>query len=170
MNSTHLILTVMAKDKPGIVQGLSDAIYSHQGSWLESSLSRLGGQFAGIISVSISDDEMDSFKKALADIVADGISVRVHSHDYVEQEQRKSATIYLEANDRCGIVEEISSTLLNKGVNVEHLETECQSASMAGYDLFKAKIVVTLPKRFTIKKLELLLENISDDLMVSVEP
>jgi glycine cleavage system regulatory protein len=160
----------MAKDRAGIVQTLSDAVYSHQGNWLESSLSRLGGQFAGIVSVNIPEDSLDDFKKALADIVADGISVRMHAQDSVEEELRRSAKIIVEGNDRRGIIEELSSVLVEKNVNVEKLVTQFESASMAGYDLFRAEIDVTLPKRFTVNKLETLLENISDDLMVNIEP
>ena len=63
MSSTHLILSVMAKDKAGIVQTLSDAIYSHQGNWLESSPSRLGGQFAGLVLINIPEESLDDFKK-----------------------------------------------------------------------------------------------------------
>ena len=80
----------------------------------------------------------------------------------------KPATLYIEANDREGIIEEISTALTLKNVNVEKLVSVCESASMAGYDLFKAKIEVTLPKRFTVIKLEALMEKVSDDLVVTV--
>lgn len=169
MDNTHLVLTVMAKDKPGIVRSISDAVSSSNGSWLESSLSRLGGQFAGIVSVNIPNDALDDFRKLLADLVADGVSVRIHAQDAVEDEANQTADILLEANDRVGIVEEVSSVLAAKNVNVERIVTQCESASMAGYDLFKAEISVTLPKGFTLRKLEAALETISDDLIVTIE-
>ena len=168
MNNTQYVLNVIAKDKPGIVQVLSDVVLTCQGSWLESSLSRLGGQFAGIISVRIPDDNLNDFKKALSDLLSTGIAVKIHSFDEDYAVVGKPATLYIEANDREGIIEEISTALTLKNVNVEKLVSVCESASMAGYDSFKAKIEVTLPKRFTVIKLEALMEKVSDDLVVTV--
>ena len=169
MNNLQYILTVVAKDKPGIVQALSDVVLSCRGDWLESSLSRLGGQFAGIISVRIPDEALNDFKKELSGLLSAGIAVKIHGFGEENAVTGKPATIYVEANDRAGIVEEISTTLANKNVNVEKLSSECQSASMAGYDLFKAEIEVTLPKRFTVRKLEALMEGVSDDLVVTIK-
>lgn len=169
MNSTQFVLTIIARDKPGIVQALSDVVLACRGSWLESSLSRLGGQFAGIISVRIPDDDLNAFKKALSDLLSTGITVKIHNFDEEYVVAGKPATIYIEANDRAGIIEEISTALTDKNVNVEKLVSECQSASMAGYELFRAEIEVTLPKRFTVAKLEALMENVSDDLMVTIK-
>lgn len=169
MRSTHYILSVIAKDKPGIVQVLSDVVLSNQGSWLESSLSRLGGQFAGIISVRIPDDNLNDFKRSLSEILPEGITVKLHGFDEENNFDGKPATILVEANDRPGIIEEISSALVDKNVNVEKLVSQCHSASMAGYELFKAEIDVTLPKRFTVNKLQALLEKVSDDLMVTIK-
>ena len=169
MKSTHYILTVIARDKPGIVNSLSDIVLVNQGSWLESSLSRLGGQFAGIVSVRVPDEFLDGFKKSLSDILPEGINVKIHGFDEENDFDGKSATIIVEANDRPGIIDEISSTLVEKNVNVEKLVSMCESASMAGYELFKAEIDVTLPKRFTVTKLQALLEKVSDDLMVTIK-
>jgi len=169
MKSTHYILTVTAKDKPGIVKALSDVVLSNQGDWLESSLSRLGGQFAGIISVKVPDDYLNDFKKSLSDILSEGIAVKLHGFDEENDFAGKPATIIVEANDRPGIVDEISSALVEKNVNVEKLVSVCENASMAGYDLFKAEIEVTLPKRFTMTKLQVWLEKVSDDLMITIK-
>ncbi len=169
MNNSGYILTVMAKDRPGIVKTVSDIVLSNQGSWLEASLSRLGGQFAGIVSVKIPDRQLNDFKKALSEIVSEGITVKIHSFNEENEFEGKPASIIVEANDRDGIIDEISSALAEKGVNVEKLSSECASASMAGYELFRAEIQVSLPKRFTVNKLQALLESVSDDLIVTIE-
>jgi len=169
MKSTHYILTVIAKDKPGIVNTLSDVVLANQGSWMESSLSRLGGQFAGIISVRVPDDYLNDFKKALSEVLSDGINVKIHGFDEQNIFDGKPAKISVEANDRPGIIDEISSVLVEKNVNVEKLVSLCESASMAGYELFKADIDVTLPDYFTVTKLQAVLEQVSDDLIVTIK-
>ena len=49
MADQFLILTAIGDDRPGLVGELSAAISAHQGNWLESSMSRLAGKFAGDI-------------------------------------------------------------------------------------------------------------------------
>lgn len=46
--STFLVLTVIADDKPGIVEQLAATITEHGGNWLESRMAQMAGKFAGI--------------------------------------------------------------------------------------------------------------------------
>lgn len=46
-----LILTVVGPDRPGLVRALAEAVAARSGSWLESRMARLAGQFAGIVLV-----------------------------------------------------------------------------------------------------------------------
>lgn len=60
-----LILTVIGDDRPGLVGELSATISAHQGNWLESSMSRLGGKFAGIVKVEVATDQATVLQAAL---------------------------------------------------------------------------------------------------------
>ena len=46
-----LILTVVGPDRPGLVRAIAEAVAARGGSWLESRMARLAGQFAGIVLV-----------------------------------------------------------------------------------------------------------------------
>ena len=48
-----LLITVIADDRPGVVQLLSDVIKSNGGNWLESNLAHLDGEFAGLIRINV---------------------------------------------------------------------------------------------------------------------
>jgi len=61
-----LVLTVIGDDRPGLVEQLSTAISTHQGNWLESSMSRLAGKFAGILKVSVPAEQAPALQQALA--------------------------------------------------------------------------------------------------------
>jgi len=170
MNTENIVITIFAEDRPGIVRELSDTVLANGGSWQESSLSRLSGQFAGIVNIAVATDQRESLQAALNGLQDSGISVTSQNRIEVQAETSNDATVELmvEANDRQGIIEEISSALATAQVNVEQMETLCESASMAGYDLFIAHLMVALPEGMNIQQLEGVLENVSDDLMVSI--
>ena len=44
--ATNLLLTYVGEDRPGIVQELSALLSAHEGNWLESKMSRMGGRFS----------------------------------------------------------------------------------------------------------------------------
>ena len=170
MPAEKIIITIFAKDRPGIIQALSDIVLSHRGNWLESSLSRLCGQFTGIAHISIEQQKKTDLVDALKALENDGIHVTFQNSSGIDTEgdEIESIQMLVEANDRPGIVEEITSALSDVNVNVEHMDTECESASMAGYDLFRAHLSLALPDGFGETELEEVLENVSDDLTVSV--
>jgi len=173
MKLQSLILTVFATDRPGIIRVLSDVVLKTQGNWLESSLSRLGGQFAGIVHITIPEGTYDNLRGALKSLSDEGIDVTIHAavpelEKRADQSSDAPLEVVVEANDRPGIVEEITTSLSSADINVEQMETECVSASMAGYDLFRAYLEVSLPDGYTIEQLETLLEGVSDDLVVHI--
>ena len=70
MSDTFLVLTVIGDDRPGLVGELSSTISSHQGNWLESSMSHLAGKFAGIVKVAVPGTQAEALKAALGRLAA----------------------------------------------------------------------------------------------------
>jgi glycine cleavage system regulatory protein len=172
MSKESIIITVIAADRSGIVQRLSDTALAHKASWKESSLSHLQGQFAGIVNLEVETTAQPALLQALAELAGEGINVTVHGSQTESRDIDfgETAELYVEANDRPGIVEEITSALAEVNVNVEQIETWCESASMAGYELFIAQLSVSLPSGLRKRELEAALEGVSDDLVVVVDP
>lgn len=173
MNASNLqtvVITVFAEDRPGIVGTLSDSALKHNASWQESSLSRLCGQFTGIVHLEVTPEKRDSLESSLTSLSDEGIYVTVHPDAQVKNDDDEVNGIYImvEANDRPGIVQEITKTLAENNVNVDNIDTEVSSASMAGYMLFKAHLSLAMPDDMSESNLEEILEDVSDDLMVSV--
>ena len=71
--NTHLVITVIADDRPGIVKTLSDSIKSAGGNWMESRMTRLGGKFVGILRVDISTAMQASLVATLETLADSGI-------------------------------------------------------------------------------------------------
>ena len=163
-----LVMTVIGKDRPGLVESVASIVAEHGGNWLESRMSRLGGQFAGIVHVEVPSDREQALAKALNALDARGLTVVVHSEKPHAAVARRTNILEIVGQDRPGIVRQISHTLAEAGVNVEELHTECASAAMSGETLFKARAVLSIPDSCEIAKLRQNLEKIAADLIVEI--
>ena len=75
----ELVLTAIAKDRPGLVEKLAALIAGHSGNWIDSAMAKLGGEFAGILRVAVPDTEAAALQTALAGLKAEGITVTVRT-------------------------------------------------------------------------------------------
>jgi len=170
MNTEKIIITLFAKDRPGIVRALSETILEHKGNWLESSLSRLCGQFTGIVHVEVANKDKAALISAFDRLADDGIQITVQEHSGISKDDQEvnGLQIFVEANDRPGILKEIADALAVENVNVDNIDTEVESASMAGYQIFRAHLFLAMPDDLSEDDLEDILEGVSDDVMVSI--
>jgi glycine cleavage system regulatory protein len=65
-------------------------------------------------------------------------------------------------------VQNLSGALAESKVNVEELETSCESAAMTGETLFRARAQLRLPPGCDVEALRSQLERIAADLMVDL--
>ncbi|MEE3171698.1 MAG: ACT domain-containing protein, partial [Pseudomonadota bacterium] len=126
--TTYLVLTAIGDDRPGLVESLSQVITENSGNWLESSMSQLAGKFAGILRVSVSDEDAELLIKRLNEL-SNRLKLVIERVDRFESiEIPSTVKLNLVGNDRPGIIREISHELTNMAVNVAQLTTECVPA------------------------------------------
>lgn len=166
--NTPLVLTVISADKPGLVESVAHTISRHGGNWLESRMSRMAGQFAGILLVNIAEDKVEPLRIDLEGLTSLGINVQVAISGQAEQPEQHLLRLNLVGNDRPGIVHEVSGVLARHGVNVEELTTECAPAPMSADVLFKAEARLGVYPQTDLAALRNDLENLADDLMVEL--
>lgn len=167
--TTYLVLTAIGEDKPGLVESLARIISDNSGNWLESSMSQLAGKFAGILRVSVNDNNVDKLIQALENI-SDQLKLvieRAEADGDIELQQ--AVKLNLIGNDRPGIIREISHVLTSLSINVEQLSTECAPAPMSNDVLFKAKANLRVPVDLEPEMLQRRIEQIADDLMVEIQ-
>ena len=167
--TANLVLTVIADDKPGLVESLSQTIASNSGNWLESSMSRLAGKFAGILRVSVADDQVEKLIEDLNGLSKDLKLVIERATDELGNQRSRMVELNLVGNDRPGIIKEISSAVSALGINVERLNTECTPAPMSSDTLFKANAILEVPDTVALEQLQEKLERLADDLIVEIE-
>ena len=164
-----LVMTLIGQDRPGLVESVARLVAEHGGNWLESRMSRLGGQFAGILRVEIPTDREPVLVSALKQLDACGLTVVV-SQDQVQPATAggKLRSLEIVGHDRPGIVRQIAQALASHNVNVEDLETERSSAAMTGEILFKASAKLNIPSSCDVGALRQELEKIAADLIVEI--
>jgi len=163
-----LVVTVIGKDRPGLVESVSAVVEEHGGNWVESRMSRLAGEFAGILRVSVPADRADGLTEALEGLRADGLRVVVERGFEEAVEEGHIIVLELIGSDRPGIVHKISEALAARGVNVDELNTECDGAPWSGDTLFKAMARLRAPQSLDLDQLRESLEAIAGDLMVDI--
>lgn len=164
----HLVLTVIAPDQPGLVERIAQCIAAHGGNWLESRMSRMAGQFAGILRVAVPAEGYDELVESLQALNAQGIRVLVAQSGIEPSCTWKPILLDLVGNDRPGIVRDITRLLAEQGVNLESLTTEVAPAPMSSEPLFHAEALLAVPLTLSLDVLRDKLENLADDLMVEL--
>jgi glycine cleavage system regulatory protein len=167
---TKVVLTVISKDRPGLVEKIAAAIASQGGNWESSRMSRLGGQFAGIVQATIDKERKQELLTGLEQLEAEGIRSIIHTDDTDCAEQRSiPLKVKIIGQDHPGIVRDITLVIHKYDANVEELHTELDSEPMSGDVIFAANIRLMLYNREDLEALRTDLENVAGDLMVDIE-
>lgn len=161
----HLIISFINVDRPGIVEEISNTVKQYNGNWQTSSLHHLSGLFAGIIEVTINEDKLTLLSNALQNLP--NLTLQVEIAPTLEEVSSEKIILELTANDRAGIVNEISSVIHHHHGNLIKLVSSQQSAAHSGQVMFSAKAHVTIAASAVDDMIEAL-ENIADDLMVDI--
>jgi glycine cleavage system regulatory protein len=165
-----LVMTVIGPDRSGLVESIASAVSQHGGNWLESRMSHLGGQFAGILRIEYPAEREAAIMQALTALETQRLTVVIHLDlSPLKPEAKPASILEIVGHDRPGIVREISRVLAEHNVNVEELSSELASAAMSGEMLFKAKAKLRLPNTGDAADLRKDLEKLASDLIVDIQ-
>jgi len=160
-------MTVIGKDRTGLVESVARLVAEHGGNWLESRMCRLGGEFAGLLRVHVPSEQRAKLEQALAKLPGLHIIVRADGPASTPRATRL-ATLDVVGQDRPGIVREVTHALAALHVNVEELATECVSAPMSGEQLFQAHAKLLLPAEVAVSDLRNSLEKAVTGMTVEI--
>lgn len=163
-----MVLTAIARDRPGVVESLADVIAAHSGNWVESSMARLGGEFAGIVMVEVPAGSAAKLEDALTALDKEAIDVTVHKAASVASSSGHHARLELTGLDHTGIVLEVTRTLACHGVSIDELSTSVSRGSMGAEPMFSAEADIVLPANLGTDELRDSLELIAADIMVDI--
>jgi len=165
----HLIVTVIADDRPGVVETLADTIAAHRGNWLESQLTHMHGKFAGIVAVATQESDVYALQTAIAGLSKQGFVVT--SERAQAQPSRATLqpfTLTIVGPDRPGIIREVSRALAKRGINLVELSSECSSMPWSGEPMFTARGQAHMPQDTNLAELGDALDLIAEELGLDI--
>jgi len=165
-----LIITILGNDEPGLVNSLSETLGNHKASWSESRMAHLAGKFAGILQVSIPENNIEALTVELDKLQNNDLKILIETSDTNETpETTKTLNIEILCQDRIGIINDVTEVLAKLNVNIEELDSTVKEASMAGGMLFCADLRLGLPENVSADDVEDCLEEVSDQLMIDIK-
>ncbi|MEQ9823283.1 MAG: ACT domain-containing protein [Puniceicoccaceae bacterium] len=167
---TPIVMTVIAADRPGLVETLASCVANAGGNWEQSRMCRLGGQFAGIVQVEVEERQRMELLDSLHELSEQGLRIIVHEDEQEVAPSRETLMrISLVGQDHPGIIRDLSAVLFQHDANVEELHTELRSEPMSGEPLFVANVRLSLAADRNVDALRTDLEAVAADLMVDLE-
>ncbi len=163
-----IILTLVGPDRPGLVSALSEKVARFGGSWLESQMARLAGQFAGILLVIVPDSDVDAFATELQTLERDNLRLTIQRTGPEDAVQARTLRLELVAHDRPGIVRDITRVLAERKVNIVELTTKVTSGSFSAEQMFQAVARLRMPDGVTAEELKEVLEHLGNELMIDI--
>lgn len=166
---TSLVLTFIGRDKPGLVNAISHKVAASGGTWLESRLARLAGEFAGILLIGVPETNVATFSAALRDLETSGLRVTVApSSMTAETARERIVELSLLGQERPGIVRDVTHALTRLGVNIEEFSSGVEAAPFSGTEMFRASARLRIPDALASEDLRKTLERLAGEMMVDL--
>lgn len=165
-----LVLTVIGDDRPGLVEEISTLLTEHGASWLDSSMARLAGKFAGVLTVSVPEANEAALRDALGTLRSLRVGVEAGAAGTAAAPgYTRHLSFSLVGHDRIGIVREVSQVFARHKVNVEKLVTWTSSAPMSSETLFHAEAELLAADGCDAAQLKADLEELSNELIADID-
>jgi len=123
--SNWYMLTVVGRDRPGIVSQVTLALYKGGGNLGEASMVRLGGNFSIMLMVHY-EGTVELLEKLISP-VGDKLHLHIHIDSIkgeLHQRLEPDVRISIYGADRAGIVAETTGVLVEAGLNILNLESD----------------------------------------------
>ncbi len=144
----NFVLTLTGADRIGIVDEITRLLLDRGGNVETSRMARLGGEFAVLMLVSMSEPQYAGLDTDLEDLVARGYKVTTTPTKRPYTEAHPGWTpfrIEVHGADHEGIIHKIAHHLSQQNINIESVETETTSAPFGGVPLFHMTALVVAP-------------------------
>jgi glycine cleavage system transcriptional repressor len=172
--ASHLVISALGKDRPGIVDALSHAILEAGGNIEDSRMTVLGGEFAVLMLVSGNWNAIAKLESSLPTLQGklDLVIVSKRTEPRVPQPRLLPYAVEVVTMDHPGIVHEVAQFFSSRNINIEDLSTDSYMAPHTGTPMFSLTMKVAVPGDLSIAALRDEFMDFCDDLNLDavIEP
>jgi glycine cleavage system transcriptional repressor len=165
---THANLSPIGNDRPGLVDEVSEFIFSRGGNVEDSRMVNLRGQFAMMVLVSASEQDLSRIRSDAWQLQqSSGLRIDLRPASPVSVAASAPAVPYrltASAIDQPGLIHRISHLLRKSSINIESLDTHLTSAPITGAPIFEMELVLSIPASVSISRLRSELSSECDQL------
>lgn len=163
MNATFIV-SLCGTARSGLLQDIAEFTHKHGGTWKSSKVNHLEGHIAAIIKVEIPAEQVPALKEQFT--VQPGLSVQFDEVKDVAPMGSSSLSLVVDANDRPGLVKEITNALDEQDVTVIDMECYRVNVTGLGTSVFTANLKLNLPEGCEREDVMADLEELSEDMVV----
>lgn len=153
----YMILFLVGKDRPGIVEEVSSFLFAHAGNIEDSRMAAMGGRFSIMTLFSCPKDSIAVIKKDMPDLTKLGFEASLHEAEdpsLLPRHPELPLKMEVIAMDHPGIVQRVVSILHRHNVNIREMETKITSAPLSGTPLFDLFLEAAVPAEESIVKVK----------------
>ncbi|MBI2357670.1 MAG: glycine cleavage system protein R [Deltaproteobacteria bacterium] len=151
----NLILTAVGPDRVGLVETISEFVFTHGCNIEDSKMAVFCGEFALILLVSGESQALQGVAQGCRELEAQtglSISVKIAA-------PRKPVgaslpyTLSASCMDHPGVVYRLSGILSHFGINIESMETKTYAAPITGTPIFRLEAQISVPAKLQLHAL-----------------
>lgn len=164
----RFVITLLGQDRPGIVESFSKAVADHEGTWCESRVLQVDGQFGGVFHAVVSPETSDAFESTLKATFESEFQLglaRSTANELPEPSSNKFSVRVL-CGDRPGLLHEFAQLCSARAINILELQTNLVPAPMTGLMMFEIEAVGELLTALDRKKFANAIEALGNDVSV----
>ena len=145
--STHLVVSAIGEDRPGLVESLSRAVLESGCSIEDSRMSVLGGSFAVIMLTTGNWNTLSRLENSLNGLREQGsleiITQRTGPRKHPERSLPYGVDVV--ALDQPGIVHQLAGFFSARSINIQEMSTHAYNAAHTATPMFTVHLTVEIP-------------------------
>lgn len=167
----YFALTIIGRDRPGIVSQVTEILYRLGFNIADSSCSILGGQFSMILIISSPDMQADTdFKEAFSALEENNLSVFIRTlkpgGEIRPDIEGEHCMISVYGSDKPGIVYQVAKELGAHQINITDLNTKLIGEEKS--PVYVMMLEATLPEGIELQDVESWMKELKQQLKVDI--
>jgi glycine cleavage system regulatory protein len=166
---TSLVVSIVGADRQGIVSSLAERAQRFGANWAASRMTRLAGEFAGMVHLEVPRENADALATSLRDLASSGLQVVVARSDGANvTNSLRVVELELVGEDRLGIVSNLTKLLAGRGISIESIHTDIVRSGVSGKQTFKVEAHLLVPKSVSVEALQQEVGSLAREMMLDI--